>query len=126
MAKALRERLRICVNLINFLLLIEEQSKTPINTTLTYEPNINIAPEGTTYCYVVRPDQPKTMPPHHSKCIFPELHEASDANGKWTVISGIDGRTDELNFDVNVASIQTFGNVFNSERFPFIKIEFVT
>lgn len=72
---------------------------------------MNIAPERTSYCYVVRPDQPKTMLPQHSKCAFPELYDASDANGKWNVISGIQGRTNEMNFEIDVAAVQTFGNV---------------
>lgn len=72
---------------------------------------MNIAPEGTSYCYVVRPDQPKTMPPQHSKCVFPELYDPSDANGKWNVISGIEGRTDEMNFEINVAAVKTYGKV---------------
>lgn len=90
-----------------------------VNKTVTYGPNMNITPEGTSYCYVVRPEQPKTMPPQHSKCIFPELYDASDAIGKWNVISGIEGRTDEMNFEINVAAVKTFGKV--SPRAIFIK-----
>lgn len=89
--------------------LFEERSNKKINKTMTYVPNMNVAPEGTSYCYVVRPNQPKTMPPQHSKCIFPELYDAADANGKWNVISGIEGQTNEMNFEIDVTAIQTFG-----------------
>lgn len=84
---------------------------------MTYVPNMNVAPEGTSYCYVVRPNQPKTMPPQHSKCIFPELYDAADANGKWNVISGIEGQTNEMNFEIDVTAIQTFGKVLHKTIF---------
>lgn len=107
--------IQLNVFIFNFNLLVfpiyAEQSKVTMNETLTYKPNLNIAPEGTSYCYVVRPDQPKTMPPQHSKCAFPELYDASDANGKWSVITGIEGRTNEMNYEINVIATKTFGKV---------------
>lgn len=82
---------------------------------MDYDPHMNIAPEGTAYCYVVRPDEPKSMPPQHSKCVFPELYDASDANGKWNVILGMEGQTDEKDIEIDVAAVQTFGK-FDAEK----------
>lgn len=93
-----------------------ESPMPTINGKLTYAPNMNIAPERTSYCYVVRPNEPTAKLPQHSKCTLPELYDASDANGKWNVIAGIDGRTDELKFDVNVETVQTFGRIYDTSR----------
>lgn len=79
--------------------------------TMAWEPNMDIAPEGTAYCYVGRPNEPKTMLPQHSECRFPDMYDASDANGKWNVILGMEGRTDEKVVEIDVAVEQTFGKV---------------
>lgn len=112
-ARAAQNRIRL-LGLINYRLIyfaVEEQPKLSITKTWTYEPHMNIAPEGTSYCYVVRPGQSKTMPPQHSKCILPDLYDASDAIGKWNVILGIDGQTDEKNIEIDVAAVKTFGKI---------------
>lgn len=60
-----------------------------------------MSPEGTKYCYITRPDQPKSEYPQHSMCQFPDMEDA-DAGGVWHVVTGIDGHTEETKFEVIV------------------------
>lgn len=67
-----------------------------------YSPFEDVTPEGTRYCYVLRPDGQKSEFPQHSQCMIPEIDKDLDANGVWKVIAGIDGKTEEHLFDINV------------------------
>lgn len=61
-----------------------------------------LSPSDTKYCYVLRPTQRRSEFPHHSKCDFPQMMEEVDANGIWNVVTGIDGQTDEIVYEINV------------------------
>lgn len=77
--------------------------KKPANIKLNSPLDIP-TPSDTKYCYVVRPSQPKTEFPDHSKCSFPHLMEELDANGVWNVVTAIEGQTEEVIYEVNVES----------------------
>lgn len=64
--------------------------------------DIDIAPENTAYCYVLRPDESKTAFPQHENCEFPKFNSESEGNGIWHVVSGVKGKTQEVSFQVNV------------------------
>lgn len=55
------------------------------------------------YCYVLRPGQSKTEFPMQQKCLLPELNNALDGNGIWSVVAGIYGRTEEITYEISVA-----------------------
>lgn len=61
-----------------------------------------VSPSNTKYCYVIRPNQAKTEFPQHSKCNFPAMMDEMDANGVWNVVTGIEGQTDEVIYEINV------------------------
>ncbi|XP_037026242.1 uncharacterized protein LOC119067401 [Bradysia coprophila] len=67
-----------------------------------YSTSEDISPEGTRYCYVLRPDEERAEFPQHNECLIPEIDKELDANGVWKVIAGIDGKTDEHLFEINV------------------------
>lgn len=67
-----------------------------------YSPFEDLSPEGTRYCYVLRPNEVRSEFPQHSQCMIPEIDKDLDANGIWKVIVGIDGKTEEHSFEVNV------------------------
>lgn len=67
-----------------------------------------MSPKDTTYCYVLRPNQPKTEFPYHEKCEFPEIGKEVDANGIWHVVSGVKGKTEEVTYEVNVQAKGNF------------------
>lgn len=67
-----------------------------------YSPYEDVAPEGTRYCYVLRPNEERSEFPQHSQCMIPEIDKDLDANGMWKIIAGIDGKTEEYVFEVNV------------------------
>ncbi len=67
-----------------------------------YSPFEDVSPEGTRYCYVLRPNEEKAEFPQHGGCSIPEIDEELDANGVWKVIAGVDGKTDEHLFEINV------------------------
>lgn len=56
------------------------------------------------YCYVVRPDQDKTEFPMHQNCSIPKIDKELEANGNWKVVAGVEGKTAEVNFNVEVAA----------------------
>lgn len=60
--------------------------------------------EGVKYCYVVRPGSDKTEFPLHEQCELPKIDKELEANGIWNVVAGIEGKTEELQFEVNVAT----------------------
>lgn len=64
--------------------------------------DVDISPEQTAYCYVLRPDQSKTVFPQHENCDFPKFNHDSEGNGIWQVVSGVKGKTQEISFEVNV------------------------
>lgn len=61
-----------------------------------------LSPTDTKYCYVLRPTQQRSEFPQHAKCDFPEMMEEIDANGIWNVVTGIEGQTEEIIYEVNV------------------------
>lgn len=67
-----------------------------------YSTSEDISPEGTRYCYVLRPDEERAEFPEHNQCLIPQIDKELDANGVWKVIAGIDGKTDEHLFEINV------------------------
>lgn len=67
-------------------------------------PYDKLSPEGVRYCYVLRPDQQKTEFPLHTTCTIPKIDKDLEANGVWNVVAGVDGKTDELQFEVHVAA----------------------
>lgn len=60
--------------------------------------------EKPAYCYVSRPNTVKTSFPQHEKCDFPDFQNDFDALGKWNVMYGAKGKTQEISFDLNVES----------------------
>lgn len=86
----------------------------------TYSSNIDITPNGASYCYVIRPEQTKSQLPQHSKCTLPEIYDERDANGIWNVVSGVKGKTEEISFQVNVVSEQAKSNYNNNN--PLISV----
>lgn len=74
-----------------------------------YEP---LLPDEVRYCYVVRPDADKSEFPIHDTCQIPKIDKELEANGLWNVVAGIHGKTDELQFQVNVAAQSVYtGNI---------------
>lgn len=59
-------------------------------------------PEPLSYCYVVRPEETKTMFPQHDECDFPKYQNEFEAAGKWNVMVGLKGKTNEVSFDVDL------------------------
>lgn len=75
-----------------------------------YSPETNVAPPSTTYCYVVRPNGRQIDLPQHSNCTLPKLYDELDAIGRWNVISGIEGRTEETKYTIEVYTTRGVGN----------------
>lgn len=75
--------------------------------------DVDISPDQTAYCYVLRPDQSKSVFPQHENCDFPKFNHESEGNGIWHVVSGIKGITQEVSFEVNV---QTNGKQLNRKE----------
>ncbi|KAJ6639664.1 hypothetical protein Bhyg_12411, partial [Pseudolycoriella hygida] len=71
-------------------------------TTQLFSPFDDVTPEGTRYCYVIRPSQDNSGFPQHNECTIPEIDRDLDANGRWIVVAGIDGKTEEHIFEVSV------------------------
>lgn len=67
-----------------------------------YSPFDDVTPEGTRYCYVLRPNAEKSEFPQHNQCVIPQIDKELDANGLWKVVAGIDGKTDEYFFEINL------------------------
>lgn len=62
----------------------------------------DVTPEGTRYCFVLRPNEERSEFPQHSQCMIPKIDKELDANGLWKVIAGIDGKAEEHVFEINV------------------------
>lgn len=61
-----------------------------------------ILPETPSYCYVMRPEDPNAMFPQYETCDFPKYQNVLEAAGKWNVMVGLRGTTNEVSFDVNL------------------------
>ncbi|XP_031627128.1 uncharacterized protein LOC116343281 isoform X2 [Contarinia nasturtii] len=64
--------------------------------------NVDISPEQTTYCYVLRPGETKTAFPQYQSCEFPKLNDELEGNGIWNVVAGVRGKTQEISYKINV------------------------
>lgn len=40
----------------------------------------------------------------HKNCLIPKIDKELEANGNWKVVAGIEGKTTELSFNVEVAA----------------------
>lgn len=67
-----------------------------------HDPRQELALENVRYCYVVRPDQERSDFPVHQHCKVPEIDKELEANGVWSIVAGVEGQTEELQFDINV------------------------
>lgn len=91
-------------SLISFLFADNKIKETPETIIFIKSPEVDITPEQTSYCYVLRPDQMKNDFPQHSTCKFPKFDNFADANGIWQIVAGLKGKTAELTFQVDVQS----------------------
>lgn len=76
--------------------------------------DVDLSPDQTAYCYVLRPDQTKTMFPQHEVCDFPKHTNVSERNGIWNVVSGVKGKTQEISYQINVQPNRKQFNSFGS------------
>lgn len=69
-------------------------------------------PSNTEYCYVYRPGGQRgnfnNEFPRHARCVIPDIDLDPEANGIWNVRVGVDKKTDEIEFQINVSS---YGNI---------------
>lgn len=86
----------------------------------TFSPELDVGPERTSYCYVSRPNERHQLFPQHEKCPLPDLYDVADANGHWKVTLGAEGKTDEVNFKVEVSATRRFGKHFLNFKGNFL------
>lgn len=81
-----------------FILLETNATKSVVSDS----PSQDISPAGTKYCYVLRPEQQRSEFPQHDQCVIPKIDTELEANGIWNVVAGVEGKTTEVMFEVNV------------------------
>lgn len=64
--------------------------------------DVDVTPENTNYCYVLRAGDTSTKLPEHDNCNFPDFQKEFEGNGDWTIVAGVKGRIQEVSFPLNV------------------------